>query len=89
MPQSHPDSPETNSLGQAVAVALLFMGALGGVFGVAGLLGIVENLELKFFSIELNSQRGRIYWVIGCLVSMGLGLVILKLKKNSPIHRRD
>ncbi len=72
-----------------MAVVLLLMGALGGVFGMAGLLGIVENLELGFFGIELNSQRGRIYWVTGCLVSMGLGLVILKLKKNSSIHRRD
>lgn len=82
MPQSNPDSPETASLGQAVAVALLFMGAVGALFGVAGLLGIAENLELKFFSIELNDQRGRIYWVIGCLVSMGLGLAILKRKKR-------
>ena len=68
---------------QAIAVALLFMGAVGALFGVAGLLGIAENLELNFFAFELNDQRGRIYWVIGCLVSMGLGLAILQRNKQS------
>jgi hypothetical protein len=79
-PQRQPTPSEAKPDIQGIGCALIFMGIVGAIFGMAGMLGIIKNLELEFFGIELNSQRGRAYWVIGSIVSIVLGVFIFRKK---------
>lgn len=76
------DSGDQNVNVKAIGCSFVFMGVIGGIFGMAGLLGIVGNVELEFFSIDLNDQRGRVYWIIGCVAFSMLGVYVMKLNKK-------
>jgi hypothetical protein len=56
------------------------MGAAGSAFGIAALLGFSDRIELEFFGIELNDDLGRALWTAGCLVAVGIGLLILRAR---------
>ena len=56
------------------------MGGIAAAFGLAGLSGFIPHLELEFFGIELNDQRGRIYWVLGSIGFILLGLILVRTK---------
>ncbi len=75
------NSKETLNI-KAIGCSFIFMGILGALFGIGGILGIIKNLELEFFGIELNSQNGRVYWVIGCIVFSAIGYLIMRVKKQ-------
>ncbi len=40
---------------RSMGCLLVFVGIVGAMFGMAGMLGIIKNLELKFLGIELNN----------------------------------
>jgi hypothetical protein len=63
---------------QGIGCALVFMGIIGAIFGLVALLGLVSNVELGFFGIDLNDQPGRIYWVFGCCMSIVLGVLLVR-----------
>jgi hypothetical protein len=63
---------------QGIGCALVFMGIIAAVFGLVALLGLVSNVELSFFGIELNDQPGRIYWVLGCCMAIVLGVLVVR-----------
>ena len=67
---------------QSIGCFLIFMGIVAASFGIGGMMGIIENLELEFFGIELNTQRGRALWVAGCLATIGFGILLAKIKKK-------
>jgi hypothetical protein len=72
---------------QGIGCLLVFMGIMGATVGLLGLSGLVSNVELGFFGIELNDQAGRVYWVIGCVISILLGAFIAK-KSQGPKDRK-
>ena len=59
------------------------MGIMGATVGLLGLSGLVNNVELGFFGIDLNDQVGRVYWVIGCVISILLGGFMVKKSRKS------
>ncbi len=61
---------------------LVVMGSVCAAFGMAALLGVSNSIELEFFGIDLNSRSGRIWWVLGSLVAIGLGVLLLRAKKR-------
>ena len=63
---------------QGIGCALVFMGIIGAVFGLVALSGLVSNVELGFFGIDLNDQPGRIYWVFGCCMAIVLGVLLVR-----------
>ena len=62
---------------------LVVIGLVAAAFGVAALLGIADNIELHFFGIDLNSRSGRIWWVLGSLAAIGLGVLLLRANKRA------
>ena len=62
---------------------LVAMGLVAAAFGVAALLGIADNIELNFFGIDLNDRSGRIWWVLGSLAAIGLGVLLLRANKRA------
>ncbi len=54
------------------------MGSVFAAFGMAALLGVSNGIELEFFGIDLNSRSGRIWWVLGSLVTVGLGVLLFR-----------
>ena len=68
---------------QGIGCLLVFMGIMGATVGLLGLSGLVSNVELGFFGIELNDQAGRVSWVIGCVISIMLGGFMVKKSRNS------
>ena len=50
----------------------------GAVFGLVALSGLVSNVELGFFGIDLNDQPGRIYWLLGCCMAIVLGVLFVR-----------
>ncbi len=62
---------------------LVAMGLVAAGFGVAALLGIADNIELHVFGIDLNSRSGRIWWVLGSLAAIGIGVLLLRAKKRA------
>ena len=63
---------------QGIGCALVFMGIIGAVFGLVALSGLVSNVELGFFGIDLNDQPGRIYWLLGCCMAIVLGVLLVR-----------
>jgi hypothetical protein len=63
---------------QGIGCALVFMGIIGAIFGLVALSGLVSNVELGFFGIDLNDLPGRIYWVLGCCMSIVLGVLLVR-----------
>ena len=62
---------------------LVAMGLVTAAFGVAALLGVADNIELYVFGIDMNSRSGRIWWVLGSLAAIGLGVLLLRANKRS------
>ncbi len=62
---------------------LVVMGLVVAAFGVAALLGIADNIELHVFGIDLNSRSGRIWWVLGSLAAIGIGVLLLRANKRT------
>ncbi len=62
---------------------LVVMGLVAAGFGVAALLGIADNIELHVFGIDLNSRSGRIWWVLGSLAAIGIGVLLLRANKRA------
>ena len=58
------------------------MGSVCAAFGIAALLGIGNGIELVFFDIDLNSRSGRIWWVLGSLVAIGLGVLLFRARNR-------
>ncbi len=80
--KSPPTDTKANIKG--IGCSFIFMGLLGALFGIGGILGIINNLELEFFGIELNNQRGQIYWVIGCVAFSVIGVMLMRIDKKQP-----
>ncbi len=59
------------------------MGLVTAAFGVAALLGVADNIELNVFGIDLNSRSGRIWWVLGSLAAIGIGVLLLRANKRA------
>ncbi len=75
--------PRISKDGQkSVGCLFVVMGSMCAAFGIAALLGIGNGIELEFFSIDLNSRSGRIWWVLGSLVAIGLGVLLFRAKKR-------
>ncbi len=62
---------------------LVVMGFVAAAFGVVALLGIADNIELHVFGIDLNSRSGRIWWVIGSLAAIGVGVLLLRANQRA------
>ncbi len=62
---------------------LAAMGLVTAAFGVAALLGVADNIELDVFGIDMNSRSGRIWWVLGSLAAIGLGVLLLRANKRA------
>ncbi len=62
---------------------LVVMGLVAAAFGVAALLGVSDSIELHVFGIDLNSRGGRIWWVLGSLATIGLGVLLLRANKRA------
>ena len=62
---------------------LVVMGLVAAAFGVAALLGVAGNIELNVFGIDLNNRSGRIWWVLGSLAAIGIGVLLLRANKRS------
>ena len=62
---------------------LVAIGLVAAAFGVAALLGVADNIELQVFGIDLNSRSGRIWWVLGSLAAIGLGVLLLRANKHA------
>ena len=61
-----------------VGCLFVVMGSVFAAFGMAALLGVSNGIELAFFGIDLNSRSGRIWWVLGSLVTIGLGVLLFR-----------
>ncbi len=68
---------------KGMGCSLVVMGLVAAGFGVAALLGIAENIELHVFGIDLNSRSGRIWWVLGSLAAIGIGVLLLRANKRA------
>ncbi len=76
--------PRISRNGQkGMGCSLVVMGLVAAGFGVAALLGIADNIELHVFGINLNSRSGRIWWVLGSLVAIGVGVLLLQANKRA------
>ncbi len=62
---------------------LVAMGFVAAAFGVAALLGVAGNIELQVFGIDLNDRSGRIWWLLGSLAAIGLGVLLLRANKRA------
>ncbi len=62
---------------------LVVIGLVAAAFGAAALLGIADNIELHVFGTDLNSRSGRIWWVLGSLAAIGLGVLLLRANKRA------
>ncbi len=62
---------------------LVAMGLVAAAFGVAALLGVAGNIELNVFGIDLNNRSGRIWWVLGSLAAIGIGVLLLRANKRA------
>lgn len=63
-----------------IGCTLLVLGMIGAGFGVAALLGVSDRIELEFFGIELNDIKGRQQWVVGCIVSVVIGMLLMRTR---------
>lgn len=64
---------------------LILMGLVAAVFGVAALFGVSPvstPIELEFFEIDMNSRSGRIWWVLGSLATIGVGVFLFRSDKR-------
>jgi hypothetical protein len=77
-----PPPTEANADIRSIGCLLVCMGGIAAAFGLAGLLGFIPHLELEFFGIELNDQRGRIYSVLGSIGFILLGLILVRKKEK-------
>ena len=59
------------------------MGFMFAAFGLAGLTGLVSDVELSFFGIDLNNQPRRIYLIVGCVLAILLGIFLMRKKRSS------
>jgi hypothetical protein len=59
------------------------MGSVAAAFGLAALLGISDKIELEFFGIDLDSRLERIWWVLGSVVVIGIGVVLLRDRQGA------
>ncbi len=76
--------PRISRNGQkGMGCSLVVMGLVAAAFGVAALLGIADNIELHVFGIDLNSRSGRIWWVLGSLAAIGIGVLLLRANKRT------
>ncbi len=76
--------PRVSRDGQkGMGCSLVVMGLVAAAFGVAALLGIADNIELHVFGIDLNSRSGRIWWVLGSLAAIGIGVLLLRANKRT------
>ncbi len=72
-------NPRISKDGQkSVGCLFVVMGSVFAAFGMAALLGVGNGIELEFFGIDLNSRSGRIWWVLGSLVTIGLGVLLFR-----------
>jgi len=72
-------NPRISKDGQKrVGCLFVVMGSVCAAFGMAALLGVSNGIELEFFGIDLNSRSGRIWWVLGSLVTIGLGVLLFR-----------
>ncbi len=72
-------NPRISKDGQKrVGCLFVVMGSVFAAFGMAALLGVSNGIELEFFGIDLNSRSGRIWWVLGSLVTIGLGVLLFR-----------
>ncbi len=62
---------------------LVMIGLVAAGFGLAALLGIADNIELHVFGIDLNSRSGRIWWVLGSLAAIGIGVLLLRANQRA------
>ncbi len=62
---------------------LVVIGLVAAAFGAAALLGVADNIELHVFGVDLNSRSGRIWWVLGSLAAIGLGVRLLRANKHA------
>jgi len=74
---------EPQSLAEGIGCSLLLMGTVGGLFGLAALLGISDRIELEFFEIQLNDTPGRLAWTAGCLAAVVIGILVLRARKRA------
>ena len=83
MTEMRPFPPtDANADIRGIGCLLVCMGGIAAAFGLAGLLGLIPHLELEFFGIELNDQRGRIYWILGSIGFILLGLILVRKKEK-------
>ena len=68
---------------KGMGCSLVAMGLVAAGFGVAALLGIADNIELHVFGIDLDSRSGRIWWVLGSLAAIGIGVLLLRANKRA------
>ena len=64
--------------------ALVALGSISAIAGVAALLGIspVRNdIELEFFGFEVNTPGERFWWVLGSLIALGIGVFLMRANK--------
>ena len=65
-----------------VGCLFVVMGSVLTAFGMAALLGVGNGIELEFFGIDLNNRTGRIWWVLGSLGAIGLGVLLLRVNNR-------
>ena len=76
-------NPRISKDGQkSVGCLFVVMGSVFAAFGMAALLGVGNGIELEFFGIDLNSRSGRIWWVLGSLVAIGLGVLLFRARNR-------
>ncbi len=73
-----------DSSAASIGCLLIPFGAIAAGFGLVALLGINERIELAFFGVELNDKVGRLLWLAGSMVTIGVGLLLLRARKRAP-----
>ena len=67
---------------RGLGLILLGFGGFMSIPGILVITGLVA-VELDFFGIEIDTQRERLVWTVGFIISAAIGYVILrKLKDN-------
>ena len=62
---------------------LVVMGSVFGAFGLAALLGISKDIELEFFGIDVDSRSERLWWVLGSLAVIAVGLLLFRPRNRA------
>lgn len=73
--------PSTESKLGAFGCLLIVMGSIFAVAGVAALWGlspVSSDIELEFFGIDMDTTPKRLWWVLGSLVAIVVGVILIR-----------